>query len=131
VALVVRTAHLSKGGEHYLDITRAGAERSKEPGGHRGIGAAFAPSRGLLNWGLNRRDSLGLLTDAAWIVYSRNYIKEMRESYKAKRPSWDLLLAMPEVTLCCACKDPVQCHRAVLARDILRKFPGVSYAGER
>lgn len=106
--LIVRTAHLS----------------------HGGIGAAFAPSRGLLNWGLDRRDQLDGLTDAAWIVYSRNYIKEMRVSYVEKRPAWDLLLAMSEVTLCCACKDPTQCHRTVLARDILRKL-GAKYEGER
>jgi uncharacterized protein YeaO (DUF488 family) len=129
MGLVVHTAHLSNGGPNYLDITRGGAERSKEPGGHRGMGAAFAPSRPLLNTYLHLAKR-GALTDRDWLDYATRYLDEMRVSYKANRAAWDKLLSLESVTLCCACRQPVTCHRTLLARDILRTL-GATYLGEK
>lgn len=128
MSLIVRTAHLSKGGPDYLDITRAGAERSKTEGGHRGMGEAFAPSRGLLNTYLELKKR-GELTDRQWLDYAARYIEEMRVSYRTKRPTWKLLLSLESVTLCCACKDCLRCHRTLLGRDVLRPL-GAQYMGE-
>jgi uncharacterized protein YeaO (DUF488 family) len=129
MGIVVRTAHLSNGADDYLDITRGGAERSKETGGHRGMGEAFAPSRPLLNryLGLARA---GNLTDRHWLNYVRAYVDEMRVSYTREREAWDKLLSLGSVTLCCACKDATRCHRGVLAGpEILQKM-GAKYMGE-
>lgn len=128
MSLVVRTAHLSKGGDDYLDITRGGAERTAVPGGHRGMGEAFAPSRPLLNTYLHLAKR-GELTDRQWLDYSASYIQEMRVSYRTKRATWDKLLALESVTLCCACRSAPMCHRTLLARDILRVL-GATYMGE-
>jgi uncharacterized protein YeaO (DUF488 family) len=126
--LIVHTAHLSKGGADYLDITRGGSEKTSVPGGHRGMGEAFAPSRSLLNTYLELKKR-GELTDRQWLDYAARYIQEMRVSYRTKRATWEMLLSLESVTLCCACRSAVICHRSVLARDILRKL-GASYAGE-
>lgn len=128
--VIVHTAHLSRGGADYLDITRAGAERCKEAGGHRGMGEAFAPSRPLLNTYLRLRKEQGELTDRQWLDYAARYTAEMRVSYRTKQASWKLLLALESVTLCCMCGDPTRCHRSVLAYDVLRRM-GAKYMGER
>jgi uncharacterized protein YeaO (DUF488 family) len=128
MGLIVHTAHLSKGGPEYLDITRAGAERSQEPGGHRGMGAAFAPSRPLLNTYLHLAKR-GALTDRNWLDYATRYLDEMRVSYKSNRAAWDKLLSLQCVTLCCACRDGSRCHRRLLAEDVLKKM-GATYMGE-
>lgn len=129
MGLIVYTAHLRNGGAGYLDITRGGAERCKEPGGHRGIGEAFAPSRPLLNRYLELARASNL-TDRHWLNYVKAYVEEMRASYTRKREAWDKLLSLGSVTLCCACRDATRCHRGVLAGpEILQKM-GVKYMGE-
>lgn len=130
MGLIVRTAHLSRGGDDYLDITRAGSERSSIPGGHRGMGEAFAPSRPLLNTYLRLRKEQGDLTDRQWLDYASRYIAEMRVSYRSKRDVWEKLLSLERVCLCCACRDCNRCHRVLLARDVLRPL-GATYMGER
>lgn len=128
MALIVRTSHLTRGPEDYLNIMRADAERRKGLGGHRGMGEAFAPSRPLLNRYLQLAQR-GALTDRMWLDYSTEYLDQMRESYKSKRPTWDKLLSLESVTLCCTCRDPNRCHRTLLGRDVLPKL-GAKYMGE-
>lgn len=128
--LIVHTARMGFRGEDWLDITRKGAKERPEPGGHRGIGAAFAPSDQLLNEFLRKRKSRPEgETDREWLDYVDRYIDEMRRSYKANRESWTRLLACDHVVLLCFCVEPQRCHRSVLARDILRKM-GAKYMGE-
>lgn len=68
--------------------------------------------------------------DEAWERYVPAYLAEMRQSYRAHQEAWELLLARPLVTLGCYCTDPAQCHRTLLARDILTKL-GADFRGER
>ena len=106
-----------------LDVTR----------GSGGWGAAFAPSRELLNEANRRKRQAGsdpLAQDAVFAWYEPRYLDEMRASYRRSPRLWKLLLGMGEVTLCCYCLGTKRrCHRFLLA-DILTKL-GARYCGER
>lgn len=121
MTLSVYTARMSYRGPDRLDITRKSA----------GVdGLAFAPS-GRILWPMKQLEwSQGPAAVAeAWPGYVEAYTAEMRTSYRADRAAWDVLLARPEVTLVCYCRDPAHCHRSVLA-DILGKL-GAVVRGER
>lgn len=124
----VHTSRMGFRGLDWLDITRGNKVEPTNPGGHLGIGFAFAPSSKLLRFYLERRRTEGL-TDREWLEYVENFTREMRESYRRNRPAWDRLLAMPRVVLLCFCSQAAICHRTVLARDILPKL-GAKYMGE-
>lgn len=130
MSLIVHTARMGYRGADWLDITHKGADERTEPGGHRCIGAAFAPSKRLLNELLRKRQSRPEgETDREWLDYCDRYTQEMRASYGANRESWKCLLTRDHCVLLCFCVEPSRCHRVVLARDILRS-PDASYAGE-
>lgn len=127
---IVHTARMGYRGADWLDITRKGANERTELGGHRGMGAAFAPSQRLLNEFLRKRESRPEgETDREWLDYCDRYTEEMRVSYRTQRESWKRLLALDHCVLLCFCVEPSRCHRVVLARDILKTM-GVKYMGE-
>src|SRR5690349_8934048 len=98
MSLIVHTARMGYRGTDWLDITRKGANESKETGGHRGMGAAFAPSQRLLSELLRKRNSRPEgETDPEWLDYCARYTQEMRQSYRASRESWNRLLALKHV----------------------------------
>ena len=120
MTLQVWTARVSYGGPGRLDVTRkSGDEWAK----------TFAPSWGLLRPALRARESSAECMAAAWAWYVPRFIDEMRRSYTERRADWDRLLAMPRAVLVCYCVDHEQCHRTLLARDILPKL-GATYMGE-
>lgn len=130
MSLIVHTARMGFRGADWLDITRKGAKERPEPGGHRGMGAAFAPSERLLNEFLRKRQSRPEgETDREWLDYVERYTVEMRKSYSVARASWNALLALDHVVLLCFCPEAARCHRSVLAREILPKV-GATYMGE-
>lgn len=106
--LRVYTARVSYGGPDRLDITRKSATPE---------GLIFAPSIEFLKKRNNH-------------VKHNVYIAEMRVSYTNNPAGWAALLARDEVTLCCSCVDPANCHRVTLAQYILTKL-GAQYLGER
>jgi hypothetical protein len=110
VRLVVSTGGYRFAGPDRFDVTR-------KTGGP--AGAPFAPSWGLLNWGLAERDAGR--GEEAWPVYRERYREEMRASYVRRRSAWDALLARETATLVCFCPSPVGCHRSALA-DFLVKL---------
>jgi uncharacterized protein YeaO (DUF488 family) len=129
MGLIVHTARMGFKGADWLDVTRKGAKERPEPGGHRGMGAAFAPSARLLNEFLAKRQSRPEgETDREWLDYVDRYTQEMRASYVSNRETWNRLLALDHVVLLCFCTEAARCHRTVLA-SILRKA-GATYAGE-
>lgn len=113
--LRVQTARLGFRGENWLDITRK-------------AGSPFAPSDKLL-WPYIAIRKTRAITSEEWEQYRSAYVDEMRMSFRKFRAAWDRVLAMPRVVLLCFCSNPAQCHRLVLARDILPKL-GAVYAGE-
>jgi len=131
--LRVQTAKLGYRGQGWLDVSLKGNKERVaygEPGGQDGIGLAFAPSPTLLYPLIRKRKaSGGRLSAEDWAGYVTAYTAEMRESYRRRREAWDQLLARRQVVLLCFCKTVHQCHRALLARDILPKL-GAVYAGE-
>lgn len=110
VRLVVSTAGYRFAGPDRFDVTR-------KTGGP--AGAPFAPSWGLLNWGLAER-AAGRNAEA-WPTYRERYLEEMRVSYRTQRGAWDALLAKETQTLVCFCPDVAMCHRGVLL-DVLVKL---------
>ena len=130
MTLEVHTARLGYRGPDWLDVSLQGNMRraeAGEPGGHRGLGLAFAPSPDLLYPFLSKRKFKGI-TDADWELYAEAYTAEMRSRYRRWRPVWDTLLAESHVVLLCFCTDANQCHRTVLA-GILAKL-GATNSGE-
>jgi len=119
------TARMGIRDPDYLDITRTGNERRGEPGGHRGIGMAFAPSGSIL-WPAKR----GELTDAQYRVL---YTAEMRDSYRRNRAAWDTLLGWERVALLCFCHERERCHRGILAGILARlgAYDGGEIVAER
>lgn len=112
-----------------LDITRKSAS---------GDGLAFAPSWSILTPALSARREAedarkagryreaNTILDLAWEVYRPLYIEEMRESLRRARGPWDRLLTRGHVTLLCYCaNNPEQCHRTLLAREILPKLGAI------
>lgn len=130
MGLIVHTARMGFDGADWLDITRKGARERPEPGGHRGIGAAFAPSQALLNEFLRKRQSRPEgETDREWLDYVDRYTNEMRQSYRAHGDAWKRVLSWDHVVLLCFCPEAARCHRSVLAAQILTKL-GAQYMGE-
>lgn len=93
----------------------------------RGI---FAPSEDLERWFAVYRRPFFTPDEAALKRYLAQYTEEMRDSYKAHRADWQLLLSDPEVTLVCDCEDARLCHRTTLGAYILPKL-GATFEGER
>ncbi len=91
----------------------------------RGI---FAPSEDLERWFAVCR-KIGP-DEAAFKRYLEQYTEEMRDSYRANRADWQLLLTDPEVTLVCDCESALTCHRTPLGAYILPKL-GATFEGER
>lgn len=144
VTLQVWTARVSYGGADRLDVTRKSADE---------WGKSFAPSWALLRPALDaRRVAEGLMAqghaalesggdewgptreaervlEQAWSAYVPAYVDEMRRSYVTRRSDWERLLSMSRATLVCYCVDHEQCHRTLLARDILPRL-GATYMGE-
>lgn len=107
MTLHVHTARMGYRGPDWLDVTLGGNRRRPEPGGHRGVGLAFAPSRELLESGRAGRVSSSR--------YAELYTAEMRASYREHRSAWDTVLSWERVVLLCFCTDAARCHRSVLA----------------
>lgn len=130
MTLQVYTARMGAKDPDWLDITRS-QKTNHEPGGHHGIGVAFAPSLALLKHYLQMRGELtgATLTAEDWARYAHSYTEEMRTSYSRKRGAWRKLLGWKRVCLLCFCTDLHQCHRHILAREILPKL-GAVYRGE-
>ncbi len=119
MAVRVRTARVTYRGADRLDVSRKGGDP---------IGLAFAPSWSILSPVLRARRA-GTDDAALWSAYVRAYEAEMRTSYRSRRAAWRDVLGRELVTLCCYCRDPLRCHRTVLAR-ILAKL-GAIVEGER
>jgi len=123
VTLRVFTARLSYAGVDRLDITRAGADAYRKRTGLTWEGEPWAPSWTLLGPMIRLRREVrdtGPQGDAimatAFAAYVPAFTAEMRRSYRRNRAAWDALLARDAVTLCCACANPDQCHRRIVAR---------------
>jgi uncharacterized protein YeaO (DUF488 family) len=74
----------------------------------------LAPSADVVSWALSEP-----WTDARWRLYSRRYLKEMREP--AARHLIELLAALSRRTnfsIGCYCEDETRCHRSLL-RNLL------------
>ncbi len=120
MTLRVHTARISYGGPDRLDVTRKSADEWAK---------SFAPSWQILRPALAARAISEDAALAAWVLYVPAYLELMRASYRERRADWDRLLALPRVVCVCYCVDHEQCHRTLLARDILPKL-GAEYAGE-
>jgi hypothetical protein len=119
MTLRLYTGRIGYRGEDGLPVTRRVVTHP--------AGLPFAPSDGLLSWGLAERHAGR--GDAMWPTYAARYTAEMRASYRQHRAAWDALLARDEVTLLCFCHGPDRCHRGVLAGLLVRC--GAVYEGER
>lgn len=117
----VYTARVSYRGGDRLDITRKSAGPD---------GLPFAPSWRILRPALAARRAGGPVAVAyAWPQYAADYTAEMRTSYRGHRAAWEALLRRDEVTLVCYCKDPLFCHRRLLAELLVACR--ATYSGER
>ncbi len=114
----IYTAFASYRGADKIDISRKSATD----------GIIWAPSWALLSPFLDKRKGSGL-ADEDWKEYVKGYLAEMRWSYRMNKEAWHTLLQRPTMTLTCYCKRPEQCHRAVLAQQILPSL-GCIYKGE-
>lgn len=119
MTLAVYTARVSYGGPDRLDVTRKSAGPD---------GLPFAPSWRILRPALDARRAGGDWS-AAWAEYVGHYLDDMRASYREHRAAWHALLGREEVTLVCYCKDPLFCHRRLLAELLVRCR--ATYHGER
>jgi len=54
-----------------------------------------------------------------WDEYTKAFLLEMRQSWKANRAQWNTFLAKDHVTLLCRCEDFSHCHRRILRTVIL------------
>lgn len=136
MSLLVYTARYSWRDPDRLDITRGGNDRERRRRVHERkadpskVGLFLAPSEALL-WpfkreltGIEEERVRGKLTDGdaenertlLFDTYAAAYRLEMRESYTARRPEWDALLARRRVVLVCFCTSWKRCHRALAAR---------------
>lgn len=107
-------------GNDRLDITRKSGDE----------GLIFAPSWNIL-WPALKKQKEGILTETDWLEHIEAFTQEMRDSYRHHNRQWnEKILSRETVTLLCYCPDFKQCHRTILARDILPKL-GASYGGER
>lgn len=132
MSLQVFTGKMGLRDPDYLDITLQGNMRLTEKdhacGGHRGLGLFFAPSPELLYPYLSKR-RFNRLKPGDWPKYAEAYKSEMRQRYRECRLPFDRLLELPRVVLLCFCANAEECHRTLLARDILPKL-GAAYEGE-
>lgn len=115
--LRVFTARIGFRDPDVLDVTRKSA-------GH--LGLAFAPSWQLLGPFLDDRKA-GRPMD--WDAYVLGFNAEMEASYLTRPKAWKGLLSAPRAVLVCYCANHLQCHRTLLARDILPRL-GAVYGGE-
>lgn len=122
--MIVRTATVRYGGPDRLDVTVKG----NDP-----FGKNFAPPGELLRAYLRlRMQQPGkVLPEKDWLTYAKAYKEALRERYRQNPLVFRELLQWPEVTLVCYCHHPVQCHRHVLAAEVLARFPRVMVLGER
>jgi uncharacterized protein (DUF488 family) len=50
----------------------------------------------------------------------RDYVTQMRRSYRAHKAEWDTVLAAKRVVLVCSCEHRHRCHRSTLAKILAR-----------
>ena len=113
----LHTAHKSTRDPDAVDVTRQAGR------------TAFAPSWDLLLPFVHRRKATGRpATPAEWTAYATRYTDEMRASFHRDERAWRDLLARPRVVLTCFCADAAQCHRTILAHDILPRFATSDHA---
>lgn len=139
-------------GSDTLDITRMTAEHAPTfPG------SAFAPPRWLLNVALGvpgARAFAHAMAPTGYVPrraqpqaftrwYEARYREAMEPVAREGSPALEALLARANgrrgtagtagtVTLLCFCENPAACHRVMLARLLVERWPGrVSYEGER
>jgi uncharacterized protein YeaO (DUF488 family) len=118
----IYTARIDYERSDRLDITRKSG---------CSLGKVFAPSWAILGPAIAAR-RMGTESAESWAEYEREYLKELRASYRTQRQAWTDLLGRQQVTLCCYCNLNLvgdRCHRLLLA-DVLTKL-GATYAGER
>jgi len=115
----VYTATLGYDGPDRLDVSRKG---------NHPRGVVFAPSPPLLR-GYQVQKRRARATPDQWHAYVNAYLAEMTASRAVHPETWRWLLAQPEVTLCCYCRDGVPCHRRALAALLVAL--GATYEGER
>lgn len=101
------TAHVRYMGMDRLQITR---RQNRDL-----LGLLFAPSNEILSQMLEARRRSADDAEAMWDWYTERYLEEMIVSYDNHRDSWQRLLLLPEVTLCCFCHDASRCHRTLAA----------------
>lgn len=131
--LIVHTAIAGIDDPDVLIISRKFNEkRATEgfPDGHRGVAIHFCPSKRLqaARW---KRCRFNLEHEAPeeWELYEREYIAEMRLSYKSARWAWDQLLTWDRVVLVSNDEDAQRSARTVLGQVILGSL-GAKYTGE-
>lgn len=122
--MIVWTSRISYHGADRLDVTMLSTDR---------LGIQFAPPEALLKPLLDKRKKMPnqRLPDEDFRAYAEAYKQELRERFERNRAPFEELLARPVVTLVCFCRHSDQCHRTILATEVLAKFPGVTVRGER
>ncbi len=133
MSLIVQTAPMGADDPDVLIISRKFNETVVNegwPDGHRGVGLHFCPSRRIQSarW---KRCGFHLTneTEDEWQLYAREYVAEMRESYRRTRKVWNEVLQWQRVVIVSRDDDFVRSPRTVLAREILEKM-GAQYMGE-
>lgn len=119
MSTIYTARHGAYAGKDALDIARSSAKQ----------GVIWAPSWKILSPVLKLRKDQQL-SEFTWQQYVEDFTEEMRTSYRQHRLIWEGLLSRSELTLLCYCTNPKQCHRTIVARDILPAF-GATYGGER
>lgn len=87
---------------------------------------AVAPSKELLKLAMEKKID--------WECYKRNYLKELRSIFNDEPRLWMENVAEKSretnIVLVCYEKDAHHCHRTLLAKEIVRRFPFVEFKGE-
>lgn len=108
----------------YLDVTRKSGEtytpESLQAAG--GSGAHFAPTGRLLASHKGWRNNEAIDEEE----YRRQYLAEMRLSYRIFRRSWDWALSQRQIALACYCPAETFCHRYLLA-EMLHKVGNAQF----
>lgn len=112
VKLTVYTSRIDTIDKDRLDITLKSS---------KGYARSFAPSSTLF--------SKVKKSEIDFDTYRKLYINEMKQSYMINSGAWCLLLMSERLVLTCYCLDSENCHRTILAKDILPLY-GAKYGGE-
>lgn len=122
--MIVWTSRISYHGADRLDVTMLSTDK---------LGIEFAPPEALLKPLLAKRKTMPnqRLPDEDFRAYAEAYKQVLRERFDRNRAPFEELLARPVVTLVCYCRHSDQCHRTILANEVLAKFRSVTVRGER